>query len=478
MVGGARYPSAPPEHWPAYAPMAPGPVPAGSPVPPPEGGGRRSPGALVAVGVAVVLLLVVAGIATLAGSGSDSEETTDTTVDLSDPEITAPPSEDPLEPFGPTMPSIPGFDPGSGVDPEQFAQPLEDVLPDLIEFVEQTRGQQFVTEPVVDAVPEGEFVALLEEAQAGEEEALTKATVTDIALGLIPPDADLADAATQAGSVSVLGFYDQDTDELYVKGDVITPLVQMVIVHELTHALDDQIFDLTRLDDFAERGDESAFGFLALVEGTASYVQDQFRVQLSPDEAAALAQEEIELGFDQMASLFSIPPSFLVESQVPYVSGQRFTQALVDEGGMAEVDAAYQAPPTTSEQILDPAVYLAGEGAVDLQPLESEGAKAEEGAFGAADLRMLDLVADPTSALLDPNVGALEPVEGYGGGQFVSWTEGDLSCVELEAVGDDAAGSETILALLETWADAAPGGEVGTRPGGNGVTVITAERCG
>ena len=98
-------------------------------------------------------------------------------------------------------------------------------------------------------------------------------------------------------------------------------------------------------------------------------------------------------------------------------------------------------------------------------------------AFGAADLRLLELVADPMSGLLDPDIGVLDPVPGFGGGRMVSWEEAGEACVAIEAVGDDAAGSATIEDLLTAWAGAAPGAEVSSRPGGTGVEVITATRC-
>lgn len=478
-VGGAAYPTRPPEQWPDHAPgPAWGGPPGSGPVPPPDDdrSDRTWPVVVTAVAVVAVLALVIVGVGTFVSSSDGDDEATDTTVDLSDPEITAPPSEEPIEP---TMPSLPGLDPGSGVDPTERAQPLEDVLPDIIRFVEETRGQQFVTEPDVQAVPDDEFEQHLADAQAEEMEDLEATAVAGTALGQLPPGFDLEEATNGLAATSVLGFYDPDSEELFVKGDQVTPFVQHVIAHELTHALDDQVFDLGRLDELTTRGDESAFGFLSLVEGTASYVGSAYRDQLSPEDAEAFEAEQYALGLDQLPSAMGLPPILLVEGQVPYASGERFVEALLAEGGTAELDTAYGEPPTTSEQILEPDVFLAGEGAVTLRPLEApSGAEvADQGAFGAADLRLLDLVSDPMSTLIDPNVGALEPVPGYGGGQYVSWTEGGRSCISLEAVGDDAAGSSTIQEALETWADFAPGAEVSSRVGGNGLDVITAQRC-
>lgn len=476
--GGADYPSGPPSSWPAHAPLAPtpyGPYSGVGGTPPGPAGPDGTRSGLAAV-IAVVAVVAILGMAIWAiGAFGESDETAggddspSDTVDLSDPSITAPPSEDPI------IPTVPG--PPAAEDPTTQARPLEEVLPELIDFVEQTRGQEFTTEPLVEAVPDAEFEDELAAASAGEEEALTAASVTDVALGLAPPGTDLAEVSGQAGAAGVLGFYDPESEELFVKGEVVTPFVQAIIVHELTHALDDQVFDLARLDALVEQPDESAFGFLALVEGTAELVRESFVAQMGPDDRTAYESEQVQLGIDQLPAVMGIPPAFLVEQQVPYASGLRFVQALVDEGGTAEIDTAYGEPPTTSEQILDPAVYLAGEGAVALRPLEADGEVAEQGGFGAADLRLLEIVSDPMGALLDPMLGTLEPIDGFGGGQFVSWADGQASCIRFEVVGDDAAASVDLLSLVEDWAAAAPGADVSTRVGGGGVDVVTAERC-
>ncbi len=496
-VGGADYPTGPPEQWPTGgpgpygggpswgAPPAGGPSWGGSPMPPtPPGGGapergpggRTWPAVVVALVVIGVLALAITGVGLLATSDDGDEDTaTDTTLDDGLDEPVVPPTS---EPFMPTMPSLPGFDPGTGVDPTERARPLEEVLPELIAFVEETRGHEFATEPVVEAATDEEFLQALEESSDGEGLPGLEDTIAPVALGLLQPGYDLDRAVDDLAAVGVLGFYDPETQELLVKGDVITPFVQSVIVHELTHALDDQVYGLGGLEEMEERDDESAFGFLALVEGTASEVQGAFEEQMSEEDAAALEAEQLQLGFEQLPQGMTLPPYLLVRSQVPYISGERFVEGLVAADGMAAVDAAYEAPPTTSEQVLDPAVFAAGEGAVPLDPIEPpDGVEVEEqGAFGAADLRLLDVVGNPM-AIIDPNLGLLDPVEGFGGGRFVAWTDGDLSCIALEAVGDDAAGRAAIAELLEAWAGYLPDAEVGSRVGGTGIDVITATSC-
>src|SRR5437588_512232 len=79
---------------------------------------------------------------------------------------------------------------------------------------------------------------------------------------------DLGAAESSLLSNGVAGFYDPTSKTLVVRGEKPTPYVRQVLVHELTHALQDQYFsinrpDLDRADD--ERGD----GLLGLSEGDA-----------------------------------------------------------------------------------------------------------------------------------------------------------------------------------------------------------------
>ncbi|HXH57480.1 hypothetical protein, partial [Iamia sp.] len=418
------------------------------------------------------LIVAVAALATSDSGGDD---------DLADGgppstsvtnEPLAPDSTHPFE--APSLPSIPGLDPGApGGDPQDQARPLDEVLPELIDFVERTRGHRFRTEPVVEALADAEFEARLAEAQAGEEDALRIEGVVDQALGLIPPGTDLAEVAG-AAAAAVLGFYLPETGELLVRGDAVTPFVQTVIVHELTHALDDQYVDLGRLDALSEQPDEEAFGFLALVEGTARWVETSFRMQLTAEEQAAVDLEELQFGLDSVMDTLAVPPAYIVAAQIPYVAGLALVSDIVAEDGWRSIDAAYRAPPTTSEQVLDPDLYEAAEPAVAVNAPEADGAVVAEGAIGAVDLRLLEVATDPTGALVGG--GQVEPLDGFGGGRFVSWEDGEEACIRFRVVGDDAAGTAAIGEVLDTWSasEAGSGAQV---DGGTATEAFTVTRC-
>ena len=111
------------------------------------------------------------------------------------------------------------------------------------------------------------------------------------ALHLVPRDTDLAKAMAAQQASDVGGFYDPRTKRLYVRSATLNPLAQVIVVHELTHALDDQYFDLAKLQRRAKSGDEDE-AILSLIEGDARSVEDRFRAALVPAERKQVAAEE------------------------------------------------------------------------------------------------------------------------------------------------------------------------------------------
>src|SRR5215210_1825995 len=87
-------------------------------------------------------------------------------------------------------------------------------------------------------------------------------------LGLIGADVDFEELASSIFGEAVAGYYDPRTKRLrLVKGaDAGSPvLAEITLAHELTHALEDQRYDLRELGG----GDDRGIAYLGLVEGTA-----------------------------------------------------------------------------------------------------------------------------------------------------------------------------------------------------------------
>ncbi len=162
---------------------------------------------------------------------------------------------------------------------------------------------------------------------------------------------------------SVGGYYDLFEKNINVvletgdtPGDTLTPFEQIVYVHEFTHALQDQHFELQEL--MWDYGDttEGFNALLALIEGDAMYMQEQFTQQASKANSALL---DVRLVGENRVPDDSIPAIIRAELYLPYLDGMAFVKALYDAGGWEQVNAAYDNPPTSTEHILHPERYLA-----------------------------------------------------------------------------------------------------------------------
>jgi hypothetical protein len=373
---------------------------------------------------------------------------------------------DPPDPVATTTPVStapgPGSTAGPGPPTVPPTDPLRAVVDDLSSFVEGVRGLRYL-HPVEVELVEGEAFEerLLEQAVQERAEAETTERVLG-ALGLIDDDVDVAAVVESYLADAVLGFYDARTDALVVRGADTTPYVRTVLVHELTHALDDQHFELDRPAlDTAD--DESGLAFSGLVEGNAVRVETLYRRSLDEADQEQAAEEERDFAAGIDASGV---PAFVADLiSFPYLAGPAFVDALVDSGGERRVDAAFGSPPTTSESVLDPEGYLAGEVVVGVPTPPAEGPVIDQGVLGEWPIVMI------LSAELDPGE-AQDAAVGWAGDAYVAWSDGDRTCVRATFVMDEGE-VDALAGAWSTWAGGHPDARVDRA--GDGVT-LTA--CG
>jgi len=329
---------------------------------------------------------------------------------------------------------------------------LQPVLPELEAFVERTRGLQFKRTPKVALVADDEFEKLLKgdgsDTGAGPEEAQTFIGVLR-ALGLIEGNVDI-DAVAQQQASGVIGFYDAKTKELYVRGVDATASTKQTLVHELTHALDDQQFGLDRpeLDEPDKSDAQSAFQ--ALVEGDAMTVESAWHDALpQEDQDAVNAAESAGDGVDDGTE----PDVFTKASAFPYAVGPDFVAALRDAGGQIRLDDAFARPPTTTEQILFPERFLDGEGALRVPAPAADGKVVDEGSLGELGLF---LVADATVS----HQAAGRASTGWGGDAYRAWRDGDRTCIRANIQMDTPGDTADLVSALQAWAAKHPGATV------------------
>src|SRR5690606_7000088 len=97
-------------------------------------------------------------------------------------------------------------------------------------------------------------------------------------LGLLKPEFDYRQFLIELYTEQIGGYYDPKTQELrLIKGAAMTGLEQqMLIAHELTHALQDQHFELTQYLDPQNQNDDQTLAHMALIEGDAMVAATEY----------------------------------------------------------------------------------------------------------------------------------------------------------------------------------------------------------
>lgn len=171
------------------------------------------------------------------------------------------------------------------------------------------------------------------------------------ALFIIGEERDAQQALQATSGAAVAGFYDPQDDEI----KIITPtpsqpvIDNSTLIHELTHALQDQQFNISRVKYHASTQD----GQLAvdgLIEGEAAYIQQLYVQRCGTawscvDTPAGPARNRSDGGFQPNLGV-------LLTVIQPQSDGPVYIDQLVERGGWDAVTEAFEQPPNSSEQII------------------------------------------------------------------------------------------------------------------------------
>lgn len=260
----------------------------------------------------------------------------------------------------PASAADPGSQSAAAIHAEQRA--VEAELPSLERIVEQLRGHRFREHVPVIVLGDRDFVTALNDGSGPDTGSATAA----VAAGEASSGGSYEHEVHQLDDTTTVGFYDTGTKRLVVRAHPLDTLARVVLVHELTHALDDQLFDLGHLAD-PDNADHDA-ALTALVEGDAEEVEFRYEHTL-PSAQRCPAEDELGDPIDDECANFlgydPGPPGWADDataieawSAFPYDYGPPWIESLLRVGGWARVDAAFRDPPQSTEQIVDPATYL------------------------------------------------------------------------------------------------------------------------
>ena len=169
---------------------------------------------------------------------------------------------------------------------------IDALVAKLERFVEDHRGLKFKQPVKVTLIDTAAFSKRISDQSKPDPVASAKQSRILHALHLLPANVDAGAAEQSLLTGAVLGLYDSKTKELFVRGDdTDSPEVRQTLVHELTHALQDQWFGLDR-PDLEKKEDDSPLGFQTVFEGDAVRIQNEYLASLSKADQRKIATTE------------------------------------------------------------------------------------------------------------------------------------------------------------------------------------------
>lgn len=234
--------------------------------------------------------------------------------------------------------------------------------------------------------------------------------------GLLPESFDLQTFLVGLLREQVEGYYDPETKTVNMLDWVEPDQQRPVMAHELTHALQDQSFDLEKYMKAGDKdlgtakseptaedllNDEISTARQAVVEGQAMVVSIDY--ELSPTRQTVVDSPEIVQALKATmlqgtadSTVFRTAPLYIKEALTfPYRYGLDFEATLLTRVGKDKAYAGvFRNPPRTTREIMEPETYLAGE---KIEPMQVPDFKADfkdyerfdTGAVGEFDVAIL-----------------------------------------------------------------------------------------
>ena len=321
---------------------------------------------------------------------------------------------------------------------------LNKELPQLEEFVARHRGGAFLHPVPVEFLPDDQFVSRLGPSDgAGADDA--------VALGFAKSRQDYQQQLQQLQTEGIVGVYDNDEQTLYIRGQTLDDYANVVLVHELTHAYDDQHYHLTAIEDQADSGDDAAAAATAVIEGDASAVEDTYAETLPEGkrcEVLTAARQPYDracraAGYTEADESFdAVGTALEARLQFPYTAGERFIATIARLGGQRAVDQALEHPPVDTAQIIDPEQYLRHRSVAVVPYPHHAGQRA--GSLGALELSILltggRLTVDGSNYLF-----------GWSGDSHITFQSHRHDCLIDRVQLDNSTNADKAAARFRTW---------------------------
>jgi hypothetical protein len=258
------------------------------------------------------------------------------------------------------LPAMAGFGPSQESASRSLLTQADTVFQEMSRItglpIKSPLKKQIVGKTEMAALLNAKLHSELTPAEIAAEEASLKA------FGLVRPDFDLEKFLISFYTEQAAGFYDPQSKTMYIAAWVAPDMQKMILAHELTHALQDQSFNLDRFLRAVEDNDDESNARQAVVEGYATAAMMQYLIEPVPLAGMPSLRSFMASALHQNPEqypVFARAPFFLrYESLFPYSQGLEFMQRGLKLDGWRELNKLFSDPPVNTKEIFDPTVYF------------------------------------------------------------------------------------------------------------------------
>ena len=173
--------------------------------------------------------------------------------------------------------------------------------------------------------------------------------------GLAPGNFEYRTFMIKLLTEQVAGYYDAKVQEFHLADWLELEGQKPVMAHELTHALQDQHFNLRRFEKWPHGDSDAELAAHALIEGDATLTM---MIYMAKNPLVGLAFSR-SLTTGVATEQYDQAPRAIRESLIfPYLQGSEWATQLYRRGGWTMVSNAFTRLPLSSEQILHPEKYF------------------------------------------------------------------------------------------------------------------------
>lgn len=350
---------------------------------------------------------------------------------------------------------------------------LEAVSEEIRGDIEAMRGMKFTRPVQVKVTDKPGFLDYMRKRQALTQspERLARDEIVAKLLGLIPHDMDLTKTVEALLEDQVGGFYDPSSDTFFLMDTFTGDIAKIILAHELTHALDDQMFDIDGTLKKLREETDAEFAFSAVVEGSGTAAMNQWTVSHLKNLDKNALLNSADLGTE---GLSDAPPYLWKPLLAAYLRGEGFltrSRAMnfsMKAAKVEDVRRAFEHPPRSSEQILHPEKYWDTDKRDEPRRVEFDAARLPKGwnVLGQDTLGEIALALLTTPVAKRTGLDAKNPLaligieytnraaEGWGGDRLILLGQGDERWLELVTLWDSAGDADEFrTAVAATLAD-------------------------